>query len=308
MRVQAVIANPHITDWYFTSRISDFVQHWLYDTLDAEWHWYCFEYQARGSTHAHGCAKLKNDQGICTLVEEAATGWLAEQEMQTCKNVAAHEELLHAIEEGARAKAQALQYARWLVTICNDCIPDETLSLPIPHPCALKVDDIADIESDYQNVVNSVQRHTRCSATYCLRKKPGQQEHQCRFDYPRPLQDSPTLEFEKVDNSRVCATLKTKRNDPRLNSHNRVMLQNWRANVDLQVIVDVEACARYMAKYAAKSEPRSKAVHVIFTTCIDSLSSESDAHKALRSAMLQSVGERYQFSGDHPHATQSSPG
>ena len=27
------------------------------------------------------------------------------------------------------------------------------------------------------------------------------------------------------------------------------MLQYWRANVDLQIIVDVEACARYMAKY-----------------------------------------------------------
>ena len=34
----------------------------------------------------HGCAKLKNDQGICTLVERAATGWLAEpgQQEQQC--------------------------------------------------------------------------------------------------------------------------------------------------------------------------------------------------------------------------------
>ena len=35
-----------------------------------------------------------------------------------------------------------------------------------------------------------------------------------------------------------------------LNSHNRMMLQNWRANVDLQTIVDVHTCARHdiMAK------------------------------------------------------------
>ena len=64
MRVEAVINNPPITDWYFTSRLSDFIKHWLYDTFDAEWHWYRYEYQARGSTHAHGCAKLKNDPGI----------------------------------------------------------------------------------------------------------------------------------------------------------------------------------------------------------------------------------------------------
>ena len=61
MRVQAVINNPHITDWYFSSKLSHWITHWLYNTLDADWHWCCYEYQARGSTHAHGCAKLKND-------------------------------------------------------------------------------------------------------------------------------------------------------------------------------------------------------------------------------------------------------
>ena len=59
MRVQAVITNPHLTDWYFTSKLSDWVEHWLYGVLDADWHWYRLVYQARGSTHAHGCAKLQ---------------------------------------------------------------------------------------------------------------------------------------------------------------------------------------------------------------------------------------------------------
>lgn len=31
--ISTVINNPHITDWYFTSRLSDFVDHWLYDAL-----------------------------------------------------------------------------------------------------------------------------------------------------------------------------------------------------------------------------------------------------------------------------------
>ena len=39
----------------------------------AECHWYHFEYQARGSTHAYGCAKLKNDPGICSLAQKAAS-------------------------------------------------------------------------------------------------------------------------------------------------------------------------------------------------------------------------------------------
>ena len=44
MRVNAVISNPHITDWFFHAKLTDFVQHFLYDTLDAEWHWYRYEY------------------------------------------------------------------------------------------------------------------------------------------------------------------------------------------------------------------------------------------------------------------------
>ena len=60
-RRQNVIKNPHIVDWFFTKRIESFIKYWLYHTLKAEWHWYRFEYQARGSIHCHGTAKLKTD-------------------------------------------------------------------------------------------------------------------------------------------------------------------------------------------------------------------------------------------------------
>ena len=64
---QNVINNPHIVDWFFTQRREAFVKHWLYNTLDAKWHWHRFEYQGRGSIHCHGTAKLKNDPGLCEL-------------------------------------------------------------------------------------------------------------------------------------------------------------------------------------------------------------------------------------------------
>ena len=66
-RRQNVINNPHIVDWFFTQRLQQFVKYWLYDTLDAKWHWYRFEYQGRGSIHCHGTAKLNNDPGLCNL-------------------------------------------------------------------------------------------------------------------------------------------------------------------------------------------------------------------------------------------------
>jgi hypothetical protein len=45
VRRQNVINNPHIVDWFFTQRLEKFVQHWLYDTLGAKWHWFRYEYQ-----------------------------------------------------------------------------------------------------------------------------------------------------------------------------------------------------------------------------------------------------------------------
>ena len=63
-RRQNVIENPHLTDWLFVQRLESFIKHWLYKTLGAEWHWYRYEYQARGSIHCHGIAKLIQDYVI----------------------------------------------------------------------------------------------------------------------------------------------------------------------------------------------------------------------------------------------------
>ena len=211
MRVQAVITHPHITDWYFTSKLADLVHHWLYGVLDAEWHWYRFEYQAQGSTHAHGCAKLKNDPGIVSLVKEAAAGWLAAQSQDQDQGV---------IEAGETAKSKALEYSDWLVTTINDSMPDDSWMQPTPHPCTIKLNTPCDAtDEDYHGLVNSVQRHTRCSTAYCLRRKGENYDLKCHFYYPRTLQSFTTLEFEKLDSGAVRATLLTRRNDPRVNSH-----------------------------------------------------------------------------------------
>ena len=158
MRVQAVIENPHLTDWYFTCRLSDWVQEWLYNTLDADWCWYRFEYQARGSTHAHGCAKLKNDPGITELVQKAASAWMISQGI----NLTSVDDSTIPIimQEGEQASNTVLAYADWLVTTWNDNVPDNFWRQPFPHPSALSLYNVTDIEADYHDLVNSVERHT----------------------------------------------------------------------------------------------------------------------------------------------------
>ena len=75
-RAQAVIDNPHLTDWFFKQRLEEFIKHWLNGAMDAEWLWYRFEYQARESIHAHGCAKLKNDPDIRLLRNKACLAFI----------------------------------------------------------------------------------------------------------------------------------------------------------------------------------------------------------------------------------------
>ena len=306
VRVQAVINNPHMADWFFTAKLSEFVDHWLYKTLDAQWHWYRFEYQARGSTHAHGCAKLKNDPGICSLVQKAAAAWSVKLQLQE-GNASPNSEEEAILECGKEATKLVTDYADWLITTCNPCPPDELWSVPDPHPCSLPFNQVEDVDTDYSNLVNCVQRHTQCSAAYCLRKRPNSEEAQCHFNYPIPEQSTTELAFEKLPCGSIRATLTTKRNDQRVNSHNRVQLQHWRANVDLQLIVDVDACARYMAKYAAKGEPKSQTVHSLYKSCVDSLTPSSHAHKALRSAMLKCIGERDYSAQETCHMLLSLP-
>ena len=77
------------------------------------------------------------------------------------------------------------------------------------------------------------------------------------------------------------------------------MLQHWRANVDLQVVVDVDVCARYMAKYVSKSEPRSKPATGILKDCVDRLQDTDQAASALKKAMIQVAGERDMGSQGH---------
>jgi len=71
---QNVINNPHITDWFFTKCLENFIKHWLCNCLDAGWHWYRFEYQARGSIHCHGVAKLKNGLWAMQTIRKSTQG------------------------------------------------------------------------------------------------------------------------------------------------------------------------------------------------------------------------------------------
>jgi hypothetical protein len=55
-----------------------------------------------------------------------------------------------------------------------------------------------------------------------------------------------------VNKGTIKANIHIKRNDEMMNVHNRIVAQNWRGNVDMQIILDQQAAINYMVKYVTK--------------------------------------------------------
>jgi hypothetical protein len=78
----------------------------------------------------------------------------------------------------------------------------------------------------------------------------------------------------------------TKRNDSRLNNHQRLQLQGWRGNCDIQVVIDHYACVEYLTKYAAKAEPRSPILKQAFNSIVQNVDSNTDPRRVINDLMI----------------------
>ena len=190
-------------------------------------------------------------------------------------------------------------YVDWLLSTVNSTPPDEVIWVrPDCHPCQKRYQEIpdCDIDDDFCDLPNMVQRHTHCSASYYLRKKSTDSEPICRFNFPMDLCPKTKLEFEQIktksDEVQYRAKIATKRNDSRPNNNQRLQLQSWRANCDIQVVIDHYACVEYLTKYAAKGEPSTPILKAAFTTIINNAPSNSNPHRAFKKIVMKTLGER----------------
>ena len=136
---------------------------------------------------------------------------------------------------------------------------------PDIHPRRKNFDDTQQIEldEDYEDLSNSVQRHTQCSTAYCLHRKGQTDNYSCRSEHPKQCCDDTHIEYEEVRSKDGSLHYKvkvvTKRNDTRLNNHQRLQLQGWRANGDIQVII----------KYASKGKKMSTVAKDVYTSVLN---------------------------------------
>ena len=263
-RNKAVLENPAIADWFFHHHIQKFIEAFYVGVLGATDYWMRFEWQHRGSPHVHGLAWLSGAPNVEQIVADGTD----------------------------TAKEELIRYVDKIVTTLNPTIlpdgsnaDDAPTPKTSPHICNKPYEKIEDFNQDLTDLVATCQRHTRCSAAYCLRTSDGQQK--CRFGYPKPLQPETTLVTENGE-----PELLTARNDGLVNSFNLVQLSAWRANVDMQYCVSRHKVIEYCAKYATKCEPRSQPMKEIFAKIVRSLKDDSTSLKAVQKLLINSVGER----------------
>ena len=229
-RRENVINNPHLLDWFFTERVEKFVKHWLKNTLGSTWHWFRYEYAVqRGSIHCHGVAKLKSDPNLCELSQTALKGFLANKSViegnLSSESVKQKED---EIRKGKEAENILCAYIDNLMTTENPTNPDDgSWVKPDVHPCKEHFKDaMRDPDKDYEDLVNLVQRHTKCSLAYCLYKKGENSDYSCRFNFPKDISTNTHLEYEpfktKDGKERYKVRVVTKRNGGRLNNNQRL--------------------------------------------------------------------------------------
>src|SRR6266498_5049237 len=188
------------------------------------------------------------------------------------------------VKENKNLMNNEIQYIDILVTTIN---PGINVPIPRRHPCQKGSDEIVDNEQDYIELINKLQRHTRCSSSYCLQTKRNGQTL-CRFGYPIERNDRTFICSDKNEQPEMV----TARNDLYINPHNRLQLQGWRANVDLKPVLSIHAALQYISKYASKAEPRSIAFLEIFDQILKNSNPNDPSLTSIQKLLLNSVAER----------------
>ena len=222
-------------------------------------YWARIEYQHRGSAHMHGVGWIR-DAPDCEEITRRIKDY---PEFQLGKDDKPNDEIMKEIlsEEGQ----EIVDFADCLVSTMNPSFDEEGKGeMPQTktgnHPCHESWADISDHDADYKRLIATVERHTECKQTTCLKTN--------------------------FIGESLCLCV-----DPRVNSHNRFQLEGWRANVDMQVIVSPYAVGKYIAKYATKGEPQSATLKETFKMITETVSTGDPARKAVSKLLMKTVGE-----------------
>ena len=82
-RRKLIRENQHVVDGYFYKRIKLMLDIYFGERgLKIDWVWFRIEYQERGTAHAHGCLRLKNDPGLTDHATKVVKGRVAQRRLK----------------------------------------------------------------------------------------------------------------------------------------------------------------------------------------------------------------------------------
>jgi hypothetical protein len=159
--------NPHIAAYHFHQRFESFIQHVLKPKFNIVEYWYRYEWQARGSTHAHGLFWIQgapNLENVPTL------------SLEVIRN------------------REFLDFWGSHISSINPKLGQEQPHRDIDPLINMIANPTFD---DLATVINRVQRH-ECAAAYCQRHTIDAQGRRsmgtyCRFHFPRTIHNHPVL-------------------------------------------------------------------------------------------------------------------
>ena len=275
-RAKLLIDNPLIVASFFKHRSDSFIQDVLFKKFKVIDHWFRIEFQRRESPHIHGFIWLEGAPSVQNL-DSMSTQDLDIITKYFDKIISASNPISSSASSDSTINPCKLNY--------SDVIHHEMYA-HLSQDTEICTNMAKHLE-DYKLIINSVQRHTRCTKN-CLRTKKRTNEKICRYKFPKEL-----VERSQI----ICAEngkfdLQLKRNDARMNSQSPFVTCHWRANTDFQPIISLDSVVRYIAKYAAKGESTSDVLNEIRNTLNSVQTENQTATSLIQRILIKQCGER----------------
>ena len=312
-RFKAAQENTHVVVSYFNLRSQAYHEKVLKPVFGVSDYWYRYEFaKSRGQIHWHQLS-WRDDRQPHQLLQEACEDNCSETEYAARLSQWADENFaMTALHPAGSNEAGQPRKDLWP--------PPEGAAEPISadrDPLVKMLMEIAAsqdaILEDHLLLVNRVGLHS-CS-DYCLRTprhpEPGLQprERVCRMEFGSEFRPGKKLHSvpEIVEDHNGAPRLEMPRDHPRVVQHSRYLMQSWRANGDVSLILsnsppdnpstdDIIAIIDYVCGYACKDSEPTGATADLFrdmVNAVDAADADQVTGKSMCTKMLiKTVGRR----------------
>ena len=306
LRSKAIRENADIVDAYFYHRLHAMLEDVL-SIHGSTAYIVRFEFQARGSIHAHLLLKMKG--GPCYVKMKLAQMQLEKATLMEKSQIlnARQDIIIHStLELGISAIHPNSTPSHWPGPYGSNV---HTPPLNVLRQNYLDLKDGFEFKERHEMLVNRTMLH-KCRIGYCQKQNKRDKDGNliCRFGFPKKLcgfenqysvSDNGALYSENINRTEeakggatyVGDQLTFLRNHPTVVNHVPELLNIWGANIDSNEINSYEQIINYLMKYMFKNEPNSPGFNSISGAVVSNAPIGESLKKVLQKVLMQSIKE-----------------